>query len=300
MNNWIWYQVVATGFYTVVNFTDKYILEKQIKDYRGMAMYSAIVGFAAGTLLWIISGFPLLGFRDGILVILTGVFSIWAAAIYFQVMQQEAASKVIFLLQLTPVLTLVLAYLFLHEPITPKQLLGFVLVLIPSLAVSMEPSKRFSLSINKTFWLMAIVASLWSLGQIIFKFVSGSTSFVHLATYESWGWAIGGVSLFIGFRSVRNAFFVTSRKLSKFALAVVFGNELVFLASKLLTFLAIVVGPVALVSVLGGLNIFYGILYGWILTILAPKIFEEDISGRGMVKKIAWALVMFTGIWLIY
>lgn len=89
MANWFLYALLGTALYTIVCFIDKYNLEKQIKDYRGMAMYSAIVGLLVGTVLWILTGFPMLGLNDGLLVIVTGILYIWAAAIYFFVMQRE-------------------------------------------------------------------------------------------------------------------------------------------------------------------------------------------------------------------
>ena len=91
MLDWFLYAILGTAVYTVVCFVDKYNLEKQIKDYRGMAMYSAIVGLLTGTVLWALTGFPLLGLSDGLLVLITGVLYIWAAAIYFFVMQRESS-----------------------------------------------------------------------------------------------------------------------------------------------------------------------------------------------------------------
>lgn len=89
MINWFLYAILGTAVYTVVCFVDKYNLEKQIKDYRGMAMYSAIIGLLTGTILWALTGFPILGLSDGLLVLATGILFIWAAAIYFFVMQRE-------------------------------------------------------------------------------------------------------------------------------------------------------------------------------------------------------------------
>lgn len=89
MINWFLYAILGTAVYTVVCFIDKYNLEKQIKDYRGMAMYSAIVGLFTGTALWVLTGFPILNFNDGLLVLATGVLYIWGAAVYFFVMQRE-------------------------------------------------------------------------------------------------------------------------------------------------------------------------------------------------------------------
>lgn len=300
MQNWFWYQVVGTAIYTVVNFTDKYVLERQIKDYRGMAMYSAITGLVVGTLVWVLLGFPMLGAKDGLIVILTGVFSIFGAALYFQMMQEVQASKVIFLLQITPIFVLLGSFLFLREPISIKQLLGFAVILISTTIVQLDLKEKFSFKPDKIFLLAIAFNVFWAAGLILFKFVSDVNSFSKLAIYESWGWAVGGGILFTIFPTVREAFFRTTKSLNKVGIIVVFGNELVYLVSKLLTFMAVTLGPVSLVSVLGGLNVFYGIIYGWILTIVAPTVFGEDITKEGLLNKFFWGAVLIAGIWMIY
>ncbi|KKS33216.1 MAG: Conserved hypothetical membrane protein, DUF6 family [Candidatus Amesbacteria bacterium GW2011_GWA2_42_12] len=288
MSNWLFLSLLSSAVYTVVNFTDKYILERQIKDYRGMAMYSAIVGLITGIVLWTVSGFPILGIKDGLLVIITGVLFVFGAALYFQVMQSEETSKVIFLGQLMPIFTILMSSLFLKEQLSIKQFIGFMLIMTSVFALVTNIKEILSLKFNKAFWLMTISDVLWAAGTIIFKFVSDTSSFIILSAYEGFGWVTGGLILFLVFPSVRQAFISTTRKLSKVGLTIVFGNEAVYLASKLLIFLAIISGPVALVSAVQGTNIMFGIIYGWILTLIAPKIFGEDISKKGLLKKFAW------------
>ena len=73
-------------------------------------------------------------------------------------------------------------------------------------------------------------------------------------------------------------------------------NETVFLAAKLLTLAAVALGPTALVSVLGGTQVFFGIVAGWVLTVLVPSIYREDVARRDLLRKGAVALVLFAGI----
>ncbi|HEX2907079.1 MAG TPA: hypothetical protein VHO69_09485 [Phototrophicaceae bacterium] len=84
------------------------------------------------------------------------------------------------------------------------------------------------------------------------------------------------------------------------AFGLIFVNETVYVVAKLLTFTAAALGPVALVSVLGGTGIFFGIALGWLLTTLAPTLFKEDITRQGLTQKDLLALVLFGGIWLVY
>ena len=296
---WILYSLLGTIIYVIVCFIDKYNLERQIKDYRGMAIYSAIVGFISGSILWVINGFPLLSVRDGVLVTLTGVLSIFSAAIYFYVMQQEQASKVIFLFQLIPVFVLILAVSFLHEPLTIKHLLGFFLILVPSLIVSQQGNK-FSFKIDKNTSLLIIVDLLVAVSYVLFKFVVDAGSFSKVVAYESWGWAIGGGMMFTLLPSVRKAFITTTKNLKKSALVIIFGNETLYIASKLFIFLAVSLGSVYLVNVITGTQVLFGAILGVILTMAFPRIFKEDIKKSDLITKLVLGGVTLVGLVLIY
>lgn len=41
--SWLIYAIISPAVYSIVNFVDKYILSKQIRDYRGMSMYASIM-----------------------------------------------------------------------------------------------------------------------------------------------------------------------------------------------------------------------------------------------------------------
>lgn len=147
---------------------------------------------------------------------------------------------------------------------------------------------------------MILVDLAWAGATVIFKFVVDAGDFTKVVAYESWGWAIGGALLFICLPPVRTAFITTTKSLKKSALAVVFGNEFLFLFSKLLTFLAISLGPVALVSVISGTQVLFAVVFGWILAFIAPQIFKEDTSKSNAIKKLILGCITVVGLWLVY
>ncbi len=64
---------------------------------------------------------------------------------------------------------------------------------------------------------------------------------------------------------------------------------------------AISIAPsVGLVTVVTQVQSFYGIILGLVFTLLFPKIFNEDISKKGLARKMIGAVLMFAGIWLIF
>jgi bacterial/archaeal transporter family protein len=275
--DWLLTALLAPAVYTVVNFIDKYIVSKEVKDYRGMPIYGTIMGFIIGTIFWVITGFPVLSLRDAAIVLTTGAINIWAAALYFKAVTLEEASKIILLFQTGPLLTLLLAFLFLGEAITLTQFVGFLLILAAVMAVSIEKGKgKFKLS--EGFILIFIVNLMFAVAAVLIKFAIEATSFSQILSFESWGLGLGGLVLYVAFPAIRNAFNQSLRAVRKLALGVMFFNEGLYVIGKSLTYFAFSIGSAALVSVVGSTQVFFGIFYGIIITLLVPKFIKEDIS----------------------
>ena len=91
MPTWILFAILAPAIATLVAFIDKFNLTSQIKDYRGMALFSAVISLIVGGIAFIATGFPSLGFYNSLLVMGTGILSIFGAALYFWLMSIEDA-----------------------------------------------------------------------------------------------------------------------------------------------------------------------------------------------------------------
>ncbi|HSX08783.1 MAG TPA: DMT family transporter [Candidatus Saccharimonadales bacterium] len=151
--NWLFFALLSPAILTITIFTDKYIVGNAVKDARGVVLMQAVMGFIVGTLFWIVTGFPGLSITDALIVLGTGMINTCAAAVYFKVLKEEDASYVIFMLQLIPIFIICLSFLFLKETITIRQLLGFVIILVSALLISVQDWKKI-LHIPKSFWLL--------------------------------------------------------------------------------------------------------------------------------------------------
>lgn len=296
--NWLFFALLSPAAYSIVNFIDKYIIEKEVPDYQSLPIYSSIMAMVFGVLLWVITGFPVLNFQNTVLVMFTGMLTIWGAVFYFKALSDSEASRIIILFQIAPVITLLLSFMFLKETITLTQLLGFFFILLATVGVSLGKRKK-NFKLSSAFVLILLADLFWALSYVIFKYASELNSFSKIISFESWGLALGGLILYILFPSIREAFKKTHKRVRKFALTLILFNEGIFLIAKLLSFLAISMGPVALVNVVGGTQVFFGILFGFILTLIAPKIFQENITKEGLVKKISMATLVLIGLWLV-
>lgn len=296
--NWLFFAILAPAVYAIVVFIDKYILAKEVTDYRGMPIYSSVIAAIFGVLIWIGTGFPYLSLRDSVLIIITGMLTSFGLASYFHALSKDEASKITILFQMTPVITLILSYFFLGNQISTLQFLGFLLILVSTLGISVDKSLK-QLRFSNIFFLILLTDFLWAAAFVLFKFVTETNSFTSLISYESLGMGVGGFILYNFFPAIKNAFEKTNKTVGSKIFWFIALNEAIFLLSRLLTYFAISKGPVALVDVVGGTQVVFAIVYGFLLTKLAPKIFQENINKSGLFQKILMAALVLFGLVLV-
>lgn len=296
--SWMFYALLAPAIYAVVTFIDKYILEKEIKDYNALPLFTSCVAFIAGCIIFIITGMPVIPLRDTLLILTTGILSSVSLIVYARALSFEETSRVNALMQMFPIISLVLSFLILKEVITLKQFLGFIIILSSTLSMSFKKEKR-GFSLSKGFFLMLIFDFLWAISGIIMKFVIRENSFLEVLSYESFGIALGGVLIFTFYKTARKAFLKSIENIKFSAVRAISINETTFVVAKTTTFYAFSLGPVALVSVLEGTQTFFALFYGWILTLLFPSVFKEDISKKGLSKKLVLLILLFLGLVLL-
>jgi drug/metabolite transporter (DMT)-like permease len=298
MEKWIVLALLAPALYTMVNFIDKYVVEHKVKDSRGLPIYSMMAAAVFGTSVWLIAGMPILDMRNSLFVLMAGFIAMMGVALYFYALSKSQTSYIVALLQTTPLFTLIFSYALLNERLTLMQFGGFLLIFLAIIGLSYDRSAQ-KITVGRPFFAILAANVLFALANIAIKFTVDLEGFAPILAYESWGITLGGAFLFVAFRQVRQAFFASFRTVGKQTLAIMFFNESLFIVSKVLTFIAITLGPVALVGVLGGTQVFYGLLYGIVLTLLFPKLFTEQTARRDIARKLLLAAVLFVGIWLI-
>lgn len=298
--NWLFFALAAPAVYTSVVFIDKYIVSKQLKDPQCMPIYATIMGLVGGSFIWAITGFPILSPKDTFVMLLTGVLTVFSFVAYYKAISFEDASYINMLFQMFPILVLTLAYLFLNEPISAKQLIGFVIIFAAVLAASVKISDLHQIRLSKAFFLILLYDILLATSALLIKYSINDSSFSNIISYQSFGVGIGGIFLAIVSPSIRKSFTSSWQTLKKQTIGAMFFNEALFIVGRSLTYFAFSIGPIALVSVLEGTGVFYGIIFALILTLLLPSILKEDISGRILVSKLILGILLVFGVWLVY
>lgn len=298
--SWIVPALIAPLVFTTINFTDKFVIERAVRDTRAMPIYSGIVTFFWGVVFWLATGTPVFDPQTTLLLLGQGVLLTFGAALYFRALGTEATSSVIILLQTTPVIVLALSFVFLGATISEEEALGFVLILSAAIGISIVQSPQGGgFKLSPAFFMISIGNTMVAVALVLAKFNVDNLPVPQVLAYQNMSFGLGALILCLlpGFR---HAFLDSLRNVPRRVLGVIGYNESLFTLVQLVKLIAFALGgPVALVSVLESTQIFFGVFFGWALTLIAPKTFQEDIRARTLLRKGAMTLMLFTGIGLL-
>ncbi|RMG82618.1 MAG: hypothetical protein D6712_14345 [Chloroflexi bacterium] len=299
--NWLILALLAPMFYSIVNFIDKYVVEREVRHTLAMPIFVALMNGPAALLFWSQGGWSPVITTDHLIIMFTGAMIVTAAVLYFTAVQNESASNMIIFLQMTPVFTLVFATIFLQERLTPQQLVGFILIFGAAFTVSAFSNRQTAgkFKLSRGFLLMIIATIMLATNGILLKFATDTVGGTSLLGYEAAGKVVGGVILYLFVPHVRHAFNQSLREMRNTGFLAISLNETVYVIASTCTLLAISGGPVTLVSVLGSTQVFYGVLLSVLLMRVAPQTFKEDVSRRGLSLKLAGAAAVVLGIVLL-
>ena len=296
--HWIIPALMAPFVNAANNFADKYLVSGAIKKPEALPVYSAFFSFFVGVSLWAFSCF----FTPGVYSLFgvaAGITTVAAVTTYFKLMARRDVSEMIFFFGMTPLFVLVFAFIFLGERITLHQLAGFALVLgAVSLVTYRKDEARLRWS--PTLSLVFLTDGMWAAGATLMKFTINENSFLRSLCYECWGMGLAGLAMCFLFPGIKSSLAENFSGLKKRTM-VIFGIDGIFsIAGRWIEYFAYSIGPVALVSVVGGVQAFYCILLGLFLTLAFPLVFGEDITNGNILRKIFAAGVMISGLYLVY
>lgn len=292
---WLPFALVAPLLFGSTNFIDKFLVQKRIKNPVSLTMIGGVTGLVAGCVFLAINGRGGIDGRSILVLLASGTLFQFALIPYYWSLEQEDASRIVPLFQVIPVLTLVLSAIFLGEQLLPRQFLGFCIILLGGVAVSLERGARGVLRVRKAFWWMMLSSLLYTLPIIMFKSVSTNDDFWHALSFESLGSALGAL-LLACVPTYRKHFMQAIRNTRSTTLLPIGINELLDLGGRVSLFFASTLAPLALVTVVGAIQPLFVLLIGLGLTVFFPRIIKEDIRHGVIGLKVTASCVVLVGV----
>lgn len=304
--NWLGYAIVAPILWGMMSHFDKYLISRyyQSKSVGALIIYSGLIGIPVAVVIAFFNANVFNLSPVSILInILSGAVYICTMIAYLQALDTDDASTVAPLFQLSTIFSTILGFIIFGEVLTLNQIVGGTVILIGSFGISlgMIESEGSKLYFKKQmFGLMLLASFLSSTTGILFKYAAVETSFWDSVFWVYMGYSIYTIIILLIAPKVRNEFFEDVRVNSIPAIFLNFINELLTAIGNLSFSFALMLAPVGLVFFVSeGLQPFFVLLYGIILTKIFPSITNENISRNHLIQKILAICLMAAGVYLI-
>lgn len=296
--------LVPAFFFAVTNHLDKYLLSRFFQGGgRGsLLIISSLAGVPVAVAIFffdptVVAVAPA---AMGILL-LAGFLYMLGLLPYLTALDQEEASLVVPLFQLTPVAALILGYLFLGETVAGSQLIGALIIMCGAVLLSLELGEdmptRFRWHI---FGLLGMSSCLLAVGALLFKYAAQDMVFWHAMFWQYTGGVVFGFCSFIVVASFRNQFLEVIQKNSIGVLSLNGLNEAAALIAQTVLSYTTLLAPVAVVYWISeGFQPFFVFLIGILLTIFFPSIAREKITARHLAQKFLAIAIMVIGLYLL-
>lgn len=297
----MWLLLAFSGpvLWAVSTHIDKYLVDQFFKnsDTAVLMVFTALIGLI---LLPVIAIFQPIVARplDEIVMIGSGILYMGAMLLYLRAIQSAEVSIVAPLFQTSALFTFGLAYIFLDEVLSWRQMAGGALVISGSLSLSFDKTFHFGAMRFRLVALMLGCTFVLAMSSVLFKFFALRDAF-WVTTF----WIYVGEGLFgFGIMAVpkyRHQFRALFRRSPGAVIALNGANELINLGGSLGVRFASLLAPVALVSAVSATSSLFVFAFGIFLTVFLPKLGREDLSWQGLAQKGIGATLVSVGVLLL-
>ena len=301
--SWLIFSIVPPALWALSNHIDKYMLGKFFKNRDGgpFMLFTAFFGILVALYVLIfrfgsISTDP----KSALIMLVSGAASFLSGYLYLVALKKDSPSVVVPLFQLIPIFRYFLGMFFLNEFLSGPQIFACLLVIAGSMILTLESvGNKFKLKMH-VILPMLLCTLVTAVNGLAFKYVAVESNYWNTQFWDFLGLFIAGVVVFNLNPSWRKVFSEIIGHKKSFVLGITFFNEIINVAAGLIFTYAMLLMPLAIVSVVSnGLQPFFVLLFGVILTLLTPKLAHVTLSKRNLVQKIIAIGVIFLGTYLL-
>ena len=297
--SWVTLAFLGPVLWAVSTHIDKYLVERFFKDsgVGALLIFTALIGLIALPIIAAFVDVMALGTSGIVVTALSGLMYLTAIYFYLRALQQEEASVIAPLFQISTLFTYAIAFFVLHEKPTPLRLLGGMLMMASATIVSYEPGRRIRFKLGIIVPLIGCTATL-AASSVMFKFFAIKDAFWPVTFWSFAGQAVFGVVL-LSIPQVRRQFLGMFAKNPGAVIAINAANEVINLGGGLAARYASLLGPISLVQAIGGTTSFFVFAFGVMLSLFFPKLGREDMSRGALFRKGTAVVLIVAGVILI-
>ncbi len=281
------------------NIFDKVLRTRHLKDSIALTASFGVVGLAVGAVLFAFIGVPSIPLPNMLAAFLGGALITYALIPYYKALSLEETSRVIPMWHFAPVFTLVLAVIFLGEVLKPLSYAAFALMLLGGFLISVRRvGEVFHLSPAVAFMLLSSL--FFAASDVLLKFAYGTGVFWGTFLVAFTGGVLSQLSFFIlpGVRKSFSMALVSKQQRRGFVLLVLLSTLAGFFGSIFWN-MAILLGPVTLVSVFTSFQSMFVLLLATAFSVKFPLFIKEAVDAKTIGLKVAAIGLMALGLLLL-
>lgn len=279
----------------LVSLIDRYILTRLVKQAVVPLFVLGLVGLVPGVLILLVKGTPGLSWPQVAVGLASGVAFLVMGYFYFRAAQIEEITRVVPLFYLSPALVAVLAFFLFGERFPSKTYAGILALIAGAVLISLR--RPLKLGVSKAFGLMAMASLSLAIYTLLTKSLLVHTDYWTSFALSRIGMAIGLVPFAFHYRPVIKAA-LTEPKAGR-VVGLVAANEALALAGSLFFTMAAAAGPISLVNALSSTQPLFVFVLSLVLTLIWPKLLQEDVGWGVTMFKFLAIVLMFCGLTLI-
>jgi len=293
------------------SFIDNYITDVCFKGRKSQAQ--ELFGVPACLIICIITAiiFPLqvVPLQVAGILILTGILNSLSFLFYYKALSDENATGAVIFLQLSPVLYFILGWFLLGEHISSTEIVAGVFILLAPLVVILSANKRSKKMEMRAATFLIMFSIIQVVANIIFVKFSGLDEialnneiglFATAFFLAMFGRFISDFALVCIFKSWRAKFWRVAKQFKHKLFIPMAINEIMYAAVEFALRFALIIAPVAIVSVTANaLELTITFILGIILSILWPVFGREKLKKRNILSHLAAILLAMIGIILL-
>ena len=282
--NWIIFSIIPPFLWAVTNYVDKFLIEKYFKKSAGASLMLLIVSFGLifSPLIYIFRhGAIHVGISGLSTLLISSCLAVVSWIMYARALSEDDVSVVVPLFQLMPVYNYFLGLIFLGEKLSTMQILAAVIIVCGSILISLNFDHKSAHLKMKVVLPMLLCTLISSVNVLIIKSTMLKSDFwsVNFWTYLFFG--IISIVLLLSVKSWREEVGAAIKKNISETIGVSFLNEALDFSATMIYRYAMLMAPIALVSVLSnGFQPVFILIMGVILSIFLPRFSGETIGSR--------------------
>lgn len=298
---WFFIALGAPFLWAVVNLADNYLVSRfsnkeKERSSGGLVLFSSLIGLFIAMGIWLfvpnVFHIPLL---DKLLLFVSGILTIVWVILYLFTLEIEDTSSVVLWFLSVPVFGYILGYIFLGENLTTTQFLGSAIIFLGLGIISIDFREGKRRLKHKPMLYMLSASLAVAISGIIFKYVTVGNSFWVSSFWEYLGLGISGLFIFLFIPKYRESFMHMNRTGGRTIFAVNVLSELMTVSGNLITNLALLLAPVALVYLVSSFQPAIVLFLVLFTTKFFPHIAKEEISAHVLIPKIVSVLLVIAG-----